>query len=133
MSTSSSSSLQGSERLEQQVRVASATEMAHLIHTAKTQGYNRQITEEVIPELDGYSLVIPFMIHEHKAGKVTNPHWRCQVLLRFGDDPSLPHEGWLDVDMDQFKVLRTVKQIREEQSKENITVQVEATGKSTTK
>ena len=58
---------------------------------AKEIGYNRQLNDEYIAELEDINYPVTFsMIHEHIAGKPVDPHVRCLVRL---------HTGTLQVDV----------------------------------
>ncbi len=102
------------ETIETEVRVASPAEMTGLIRDAKKEDFNRQIDEEVIAKFSptGINFVIPTLVHENKGGEPTEPHYRCRVLLSFKDEPTMPREYWLDVQIKNFDQLRTLKEAK---------------------
>ena len=57
-------------------------------HEARKVGYNRQLNDDYIAELEDINYPVTFsMMHEHIAGQLVDPHVRCLVRVSNEDSP----------------------------------------------
>lgn len=87
-------------------KVVTTEVLKHLAQKAEKQGYNRQVTDEFLRDLDpdGFHIVSQVLLHEHAAGVQVAPHARCSVLAKAqGQDE--PVEVFLDIPIDLFDLL----------------------------
>lgn len=68
--------------------------------------YNRAVTQECIDALpeDKFFPVVFSMLHEHKAGKLTEPHMRCMFLI-----PMPERRILIDVEMGLYNLMPEVE------------------------
>ena len=89
------------------MKKADTPTMIELMEDADRREYNRRlITEKLVPDLDpdGIHIIRDWMMHEHKAGVLCEPHVRCQVYLRMKGTYELT-EGFLDIELERFNRL----------------------------
>jgi hypothetical protein len=91
-------------------RVASTEQLIAINDAAILAEYNRALDPDELARLadpDGLHVLEPLLIHEHKNGLPTDPHWRCRVLIKVkgSDDPQV---GYLDVSFDRLSLLETL-------------------------
>jgi hypothetical protein len=76
--------------------------------STRTLKYNRTIPQDIIDSLpaDKFFIVIPLLVHEHRAGKPVDPHMRCRIYT----GPELePVHGYLilDIEMGMYELIPT--------------------------
>ena len=94
------------------LRVATTDQLIRINDNAISQDYNRALDPKYLSEQadpDGIHVIEPILIHEHKNGEPTDPHWRCRVMIKQRNLPaSRPGLGFVDVsftDLDQLESL----------------------------
>lgn len=88
------------------MRIINTRELIEINNYA-VANYNRcldpaLLAERVDPE--GLHVLTLMMIHEHSAGVLVDPHFRCLALIKLRGEV-LPQEAALDIEMDTYQAL----------------------------
>ena len=86
---------------KQNLLTCETQELEEIVFEAAKRDYNRQLTAEIVPDLDadGVHVFQPFMVHEHANGQEVEPHMRGRAYVKLRGQPK-PVEAWLDVPME---------------------------------